>query len=577
MQTLRNYFLRFWTPTESKRLTVLSVVVGAAAGLAAFIFIKLNDVVQLWVVWLSHWRGSLLDKVLIITAPGLGGLAAGWLVDRYASGQRGIGTAEIIYALRRRNGYVPSRVTTAKTLASALTIGTGGSTGPEGPAVQIGAGLGSFIGRWRRLPPEYLKTLVAAGAAGGIAAVFNAPIAGVMYALEVLLQQMASQAFAVVVLSTVTASIVSYSLLGHRIFLEAPIFYTAHPAEWAAYLVLGVLIAFAARLFTELFLWTERGFRRLSRWPLSVRAMCGGLLVGIIGLYRPEVLGAGHDLVVKILQNGSEISLTVGLLLILLVAKMAATSFSLASGGSGGLFVPVLSMGAMIGLLVGKGVHWVLPQAAPPWAYALLGMGAMFAGFTYAPITSIMLLFEITNDYPIILPLMTVVGVTTLVSRALDADSLDSHELGQKGLRLHDDAELSVLENVTAAEVMSSPVEMIPETATLQEIARWMARTRHTGVPVSDGSGHVVGLITYSELHHAYDETNESPESAVAKGIMRTAFPTITPGSSVTEALRRMQAENVDRILVVAPQDPRSVQGIITKSDILKVYRNALK
>lgn len=576
MPTLRNYFLRLWAPTESKRLTILSVVVGAAAGLAAFLFIKLIEVVQLWVTWLSHWRGSVFDKTLLIAAPGLGGLAAGWLVDRYASGYRGTGTAQIIYALRRRNGYVPSKVTVAKTLASALTIGTGGSAGPEGPAVQIGAGLGSLIGRWRRLPPEYLKTLVAAGAAGGIAAVFNAPIAGVMYALEVLLRQMASQAFAVVVLSTVTASVVSYALLGHRIFLEAPTFYTAHPAEWAAYLVLGILAAFAARLFTALFLWTERGFGRLSHWPLSIRAMCGGLLVGAIGLYRPEVMGAGHEMVVKIL-NGSEASLTAGLLLILLLGKMAATSSSLASGGSGGLFVPTLSMGAMLGLLVGKGVHLVLPQAAPPWAYALLGMGAMFSGFTYAPITSIMLLFEITNDYPIILPLMAVVGVATLVSRALDADSLDSHELGQKGLRLHDETELSVLENVTAAEVMSSPVEMIPETATLQDIAQWMARTRHTGVPVSDGSGRVAGLITYSELHHAYDEANESPESAVAKGIMRTAFPTITPGSSVTEALRRMQAENVDRILVVAPEDPRTVQGIITKSDILKIYRDALK
>ena len=261
MQSFRAYFLRLWTPTESKRLTVLSVVVGAAAGLAAFLFIKLIDGVQLWVAWLSHWRGSFLDRVLLVTAPGLGGLAAGWLVDRYASGQRGIGTAEIIYALRRRNGYVPSRVTVAKTLASALTIGTGGSTGPEGPAVQIGAGLGSLIGRWRRLPPEYLKTLVAAGAAGGIAAVFNAPIAGVMYALEVLLQQTASQAFAVVVLSTVTASVVSYALLGHRIFLEAPTFYTARPAEWIAYLLLGILVALAARLFTALFLWVEEGIR----------------------------------------------------------------------------------------------------------------------------------------------------------------------------------------------------------------------------------------------------------------------------------------------------------------------------
>jgi len=188
-----------------------------------------------------------------------------------------------------------------------------------------------------------------------------------------------------------------------------------------------------------------------------------------------------------------------------------------------------------------------------------------------------MLLFEMTNDYPIILPAMFVIGITTLVSRALDPESLDGHELKHKGLRLHEDAMLSALENVTVQEVMSSPVEMLPENATLRDIAQWMAKSRHTGVPISDADGKVVGLITYSELHDAYDETNQAPESSVAKGIMRTSFPTVKPAESLTEAVRRMQNANVDRVLVVSPEELGKAVGIITKSDILKIYRGALK
>jgi CIC family chloride channel protein len=574
---MRQFWARLWTRSESKHLTFLSVVVGAAAGVAAFLFIKLLAVVQLWLSELAHWRLSGLNRAILLTAPGIGGLAAGWLVHRYAQAHRGTGTARVIFALRRRNGFIPVDVTLAKTLASALTIGAGGSAGPEGPAVQIGAGLGSVIGRWRRLPSEYLKTLVAAGASAGIAAVFNAPLAGVMYALEVLLRQTASQAFAVVVLSTVTASVVSYFLVGHRIFLPAPAFFIGRPVEWVAYLALGILTAFAARLFTVGFLSVQKSFNRLTRISLPIRAMLGGLAVGVLGYFHPEVMGAGHEIVSQLLRADPTIPLSAAFLMIILFEKMLSTAFSLASGGSGGLFVPTLSMGALLGTGVGQVVHWMVPQAAPPWAYALLGMGGMFAGFTYAPITSVMLLFEMTNDYPIILPAMFVIGITTLVSRALDPDSLDGHELKEKGLRLHEDAVLSALENVTAREVMSSPVATISETASLREIAQWMAKTRHSGVPVRDSEGHVVGLITYNELHHAYDETNLSADSLTAKGIMRHHVPTIEPGASLTEAVRRMENDNVDRILVISLEEPGKPVGIITKSDVLKIYRSALK
>jgi CIC family chloride channel protein len=577
MDSLTAIFNRLKTPGKSKYLTVLALVVGAVAGVAAFIFVRLTELVHLYVNHLAQWHTSLLSRVVLILAPAAGGWVAGWLIQKYALAYRGTGTAQVIYSIRRRTGHIPTIVTIAKTLASALTIGTGGSAGPEGPAVQIGAGIGSTIGRWRRLPPDYLRTLVAAGAAAGIAAVFNAPIAGVMYALEVLLRQIASQSFVVVVLSTVTASIVSYALIGHRIFLKAPAFYTGHPAEWIAYLVLGVLAAFAARFFTAIYLSVEKRFSELSNWSIAARAMLGGLLVGILGFAWPDILGSGRGIVLTTLQAGPSVQFGVFLCLLLLIGKMLATSFSLGSGGSGGLFVPTLSMGALLGALVGKGVHLALPQAAPIWAYALLGMGAMFAGFTYAPFTSVLLLFEMTNDYPIVLPLMAIVGVTMIVSRTLDRNSLDAHELGRKGLRLHEDVELAALEHVTAQEVMASPVESIPEGMLLKDVAQWMAQKSHSGAPVNNESGEIVGFITLNELHEAYSETDELSEICVAKDVMRMDFPIMHPAESLTEAVRRMQKENIDRILVVDPAQTDRALGIITKSDVLKIYHRLLK
>lgn len=574
---VRGLLQRLRTPSESKLLTVLALIVGVAAGFSAFLFMKLITEVQLWIAWLGHWDLSLMNQALLVVAPGLGGFAGGWLINRYASTHRSTGTAQVIFALRRHHGVIPAKVSLAKTLASALTIGTGGSAGPEGPAVQIGSGLGSVIGRWCRLPPDHLRTLVAAGAASGIAAVFNAPIAGVMYALEVLLRQLVSQAFAVVVLSTVTASLVSYLLVGHHIFMKAPAFATSHPAEWGAYAVLGILAAAMARAFTAMFLATEKRFDGLKEYGLAQRAMLGGFAVGLLGFFHPQVMGPGHEIVRDLLQGETVVPMAGLVLAGLLLAKMLATSCSLASGGSGGLFVPTLSMGALLGVVFGKALHHVLPQAAPNSSYVLLGMGALFAGFTYAPFTSVMLLFEMTNDYSIVLPAMFTIGVTAIVSRALDPDSLDAHELKHKGLQLHEDAVLSALEYVTAAEVMSTPVDMIPETATLQEISQWMTKTSHSGVPVMNEKRQLVGLITYSELHHACDKNSLAADKMLAKEIMRSTFPTLTPGDSLTEAVRRMQNDSLDRILVLLPDESRQAVGIITKSDILKIYSKALR
>lgn len=568
---LWSYLKRLSDWGQSRRLAGLSFIVGAAAGVAAFLFIRLVGGVESGIGWLGQ-RSSLFGHFILILAPAAGGYFAGWLAERFASDHRGTGTAQVLLSLRRRQGVIPTKVTVAKTLASALTIGTGGSAGPEGPAVQIGSGLGSKIGRLSGLPPEQLKTLVAAGAASGVAAVFNAPIAGVMYALEVLLRQMASEAFAVVVLSTVTASVVSFLLVGHRIFLDVPPFIIGRPIEWIAYLLLGALSAGAARAFTQIFEASERAFGSFDHWTLATRATLGGLGVGLIGAFRPEILGSGGEIVSRLLRTDAGVHLTLALLAVLLVEKMLATALSLGSGGSGGLFVPTLSMGALVGALVGLWAHWLLPDSAPVWSYALLGMGGTFASFTGAPFTSIMLLFEMTGDYQIILPAMFVIGIATLARLALGAETLDAHELRLKGVRLDEEGGLASLEGALAKDYMSSPVETIRETASLRDALRWMAKTGHSGAPVTNERGSAVGLVSFDELREAHVNGEPSPEDRPLHEIMRRSFPILRLTDSLAEAVRRMQVEDADRVLIMAPEGG-SPLGIITKGDVLKIYR----
>lgn len=559
----------------TRLLALLSVVVGLAAGFAAYLYVNLVRLVHAWTGISESATAPFLRETIFILSPAMGGLLAGWLAHRFLSGPRATATASIIYTLRRQNATISPVETTVRALASAFTIGSGGSAGPEGPAVGIGAGIGSVVGRAARLPLEYLRTLVAAGAAAGIAAVFNAPIAAVMYALEVLVREFESQAFAMVVLATVTASVTSYLLLGRRIFLTVPAYSLNHPGELFFYLILGILAAVTAKTFTRLFLWVEGSFSRLKGWPPPLVSLLGGLLVGVLGLGLPQIMGDGHA-TVSALTGADAVTFPMWILLALLIGKMVATTATLGSGGSGGLFVPTLCLGAILGTLMGHAVHWLFVQAAPSGAYALVGMAAVFAGFSHAPFTSVMLLFEITNDYHIILPLLFTVGVTTMVSRWIDPESLDGHELKRRGLRLHESIELAALEKFTVREVMASPVETMQESLPLAAITQFIARHRHTGYPVVNAADELVGLISYADLHDAFAAEGLPTEGTVAHDLMRTSFATAYPSESLTDALRRMHTQNSDRVLVVDPDRPKKLIGIITKGDILGIYRKAL-
>jgi CIC family chloride channel protein len=378
-----------------------------------------------------------LGMYFVLAAPVLAGAIYGPLVTRFAPEARGHGVPEVMYAVAARGGRIAPQVTVVKALASALCIGGGGSVGREGPIVQIGSAWGSSIGRLVRVPENRLRILVACGAAGGIAATFNAPIAGPFFAMELILRDFAAESFGAVVLASVTASVIGRAALGNQPFLTLPAFGLRTGWEYLAFAVLGLVIGAVGVAFTRILYWIEDGcdwvWRRVVHGPEWLRPAVGGLFLGGLLLVLPEMYGVGYP----VLAHAIDGRYVLWFLVILMVGKMVATSLTIGIGGSGGVFAPSLFIGAMGGTAFGMVVHQLFPAAtAAPGMYGLIGMGAAFAGATRAAITAVIILFELTGEYTIILPLMLAIVAATGVSQVLSKETIYTLKLTRRGVHL---------------------------------------------------------------------------------------------------------------------------------------------
>ncbi len=495
-----------WRHLHSGRtgLVLLSVAVGAGTGLGAVafrwlitaatrLFTGTVDVsaAALWTHPTNRWV-PWLGAGFIVIAPMIGGLLYGPVVDRFAREARGHGVPEVMYAVSLRGGRIGGRVAVVKALASAVCIGSGGSVGREGPIVQIGSALGSTIGRWLHVPEPRLKALVACGAAGGIAATFNAPIAGVFFALELLLRDFAAEAFGGVVLSAVVASVIGRAAFGSHPFLSLPPFSIASGYDYGLYIVLGLVAGLAGVVFTKVLYGVEDACDRLWRWPESLRPAVGGLFLGLLLLALPQLYGVGYP----VLEAGVAGRFTIAVLILLLVGKMVATSLTLGIGGSGGVFAPTLFCGAMLGAAYGDVAHLVMgSRAGPVGAFALVGMGAMLAGATRAPITAVIILFELTGEYSIILPLMLAIVLATGVSHFLSPDTIYTLKLRRRGVDLDAPVGDPRLATLTVGEVMDAPPDPLDELTSLREAALIMMAAGRAAMPVVH-DGRLNGVVT---------------------------------------------------------------------------------
>jgi CIC family chloride channel protein len=545
---------------------ILAVAVGLVAGLGAVLFRWLIEAFQTVFFDGGSAVFGFLGDYYVILIPALGGLLVGPLVYFFAREAKGHGVPEVMEAVALRGGRIRPRVALVKILASSICLGSGGSAGREGPIVQIGSTFGSTVGQWLRLPDETVRVLVACGAAGGIAATFNAPIAGVLFALEVILGRVVTRRFGYVVISAVAADFVAQAFLGNTRAFALPSFGIVSGWEFGFYIILGILAGVAAQGFTRLLYWCEDRFDSL-RFPEYLKAALGGLAVGVIGLYSADLFGVGYGGITSALSG----QLTLAVLLAMFALKMAATSLTLGSGGSGGIFAPSLFMGAMLGTAIGMVFNNLFPGiTAPAEAYGIVGMAAMFSGAARAPFSAIVIIFEMTGNYAIILPLMTAVVISTVISRAMRRETIYTLKLLRRGVDLEQEELGDVLRTTLVKEVMTRDYPTLPASTGVPRLIKLFQKTGHHGFPVMDERNQLVGVLTETDFAR-YLDTSQGQNQAVAGDIVAknpfVAYPDQTL-DRLLEAIEQTEA----RIPVVS-RETRELLGVIGRHELITAYR----
>ncbi|MFQ5859560.1 MAG: chloride channel protein [Anaerolineae bacterium] len=558
-------------PPEMAVLTATAVVVGLGAGFGAIVFRWLIGSFTTLAFDGGRRVLGFMGRYYVLVIPAIGGLFVGPMIYRFAREAKGHGVPEVMEAVALKGGRIRPIVVVIKALASSICIGTGGSAGREGPIVQIGSALGSTIGQAFRMSDDRIRMLVACGAAGGIAATFNAPVAGVIFALEIVLGEFTVGHFSTVVIASVTASVIARIFLGNVPAFAVPEYALQSPWELLLYVLLGILAAPVALGFVRILYRLEDVFDAWD-FPEYLKPVIGGLGVGAIGLYAPEVFGVGYEAIETVLHN----EIVFGTVALLLVAKILATSLTLGSGGSGGVFAPSLFMGAMLGGAFGEVVHRWLPDiTAVPGAYALVGMAAVFAAGAHAPITAIIILFEMTGDYRIILPLMLSTVIATLLAEHLDSESIYTRKLSRRGVRLESGRDIDIMQSVRVSEAMTTEIAPVPVAMGLEELAwRFQAHRRHA-FPVVDHAGDLYGIVSLQDLDRSLSQGDRSNTLTVGD-IATTSLVTAYPDEPMWVALKRMGPRDLSSLPVVDRANPRKLLGVIRRRDIVRAYNLAI-
>jgi len=567
---------------------ILAVIVGIIAGFGAVAFWKLIEVFS----WFFFKGGAIglapLGNYYVILVPAIGGLIFAPIIYFFAREAKGEGPPDVMEAVTIKGGHIRSRVAAVKVLVSSLCIGSGGSVGREGPIVQIGASAGSTIGQWLHLSDEWLKTLVLCGAAGGISATFNAPLAGIIFALEVIAGRFISPRFGYIVISSVAANVIAHIFLfteEHPTSFVVPQYSIVSWWELLPYALLGVAIGFVALGFIRFFYKTEDLIARL-KIPEYFKPAAVGIIIGLIGLYYPQIFGVGygaHYGVGGVLVESGAVEQAlagqIGLvtLVAILILKMVATSLTLGSGGSGGIFAPSLFIGAMLGGAFGIGVHQLFPAiTASSGAYALVGMGAFFAVVVRGPITAIIILFEITRDYALILPLMMAVVISTIVARRFTSESIYTLRLLRHGIDLRQLEETKPMREVTVGKVMTRNFPTVLPTMPIGELVARLRKTGHHGFPVVDEDGNFCGVVTLSDVEAAMTMSEGYPKGITVGDIASKSVIVAYPDEYLHDVLVKFGARDVGRIPVVDRINPKHLIGVLRRHDIIHAYAKAL-
>jgi len=545
---------------EEQVFLALTLLIGALTGLAVVAFIVLTEHIgmRLYPVGSAAWR-----RVLI---PVAGSLAMGYLLYRYFPNARGSGVPQTKAALYARDGHISLRTVLGKFGCTAATLASGIPLGREGPSVQVGAGIASVLGRNLRLRPEKVKALVPVGAAAAIAAAFNTPMAAVLFALEEVVGDMHAPVLGSVVLASATSWAMLRLLLGNNPLFQVPPYELVHPLEFGIYAVLGVAGGFLSVAFTKLLLGMRQRFLLLPKRTQWWHPVVGGVLVGLMGLFVPQVLGVGYSYVGHSL-NGT---MTFKLMALLVVLKLFSVTTSYASGNAGGIFGPALFLGAMLGGVVGTVAHHLLPAyTAVPGAYALVGMGALFAGIVRAPMTSVLMIFEMTRDYTVIVPLMIANLASFFISSRFQRQPIYEALARQDGIHLPNRRELAEFGQRTVLEAMRDAGETLPAKLSVREAAERVRSSQFRTWPLLD-EGSLVGVLSRAALERALEEGKN--DQTLLELLETLEFPHVHKDHALHQALQRMSNAHIDLLPVVDRANVHRLEGVVTLRDVLDSY-----
>ncbi len=544
------------------------MLVGLGAGLLVIVFkLALHWGVAFFGEVLPEWLGLGAWTFPLALAAAGGGVA---LMRRFVlPRERYHGVTNLIRAVAY-GGLVPYWATPWKALAAVLSISAGASVGPEDPSVQIGASVGAWLSRRLHLSTQRTRLLIGTGAAAGIATAFNAPIAGVFFAIEIILQEFATGTLGTLVLGAVAASVLSRAVFGTHPAFPVPPYALRSAWELPLYLGLGVAAAGVALAYMQALEW---GHKALHRLPEGVRPVLVGLVLGLMAVPYPYIRGDSYEFVAEILHAEH---LVPAVLLTFLALKIVATALSLGGGFVGGVFAPSLALGAALGGLYGYAMRSLFPALdIQPSAFALVGMAAVLAGAVRAPITAIMLLFEMTSDYHIILPLMAAVVLSIFIAEIFEPESIYTRPLAREGLRLGLNRKIEILEGMRVRDVMRPAPDTLSVSTPLQEAVQRMEAVHAHGLPVVDARGRLYGVLSITDVERAVTRNPENVSRPVREFCTRDVV-TVYPEETVAQALRKMVRRDIGRLPVVDPEDPTRLLGWLNRNDILRAYELGL-
>jgi CIC family chloride channel protein len=567
-------------PGENSKMVAIAAFIGLVAGGANILFRTVVDAVHEHIFVYGHELLNIAEggwNLLWLPLIPISGMILLIPLSTLFPGEvNGYGFPKFLRQVNLEGGVVKFRIIIIKILSCSFTIGTGGSAGVEGPIAQVGGAVGSLVGQFFRVSGSRMKIFIAAGCAGGVAAMFNAPIAGVFFAAEiVLLGTYEIGSFAALVISSAMATVVSRAYYGESPAFPIPAYHIVNSlVEIPLYSLMGIIMGIVAVFHIALFYWTRDKFAALKLHPY-VKPILGAFMIGIIAIAFPQIMGDGYEYIEDVLAGNGVIWVMVALIFL----KIVATAITLGSGGAGGVFAPALFIGGMIGGAFGGIVHNLMPQyTASPGAYAAVGIGAFLAAATHAPLTAIFLLFEMTGNYLIIIPIMLSSIIGTVVASKLNHDSIDTVDFGREGIDIHEGREIAVMKSIKVGRVISEDVDFVSEQANVDQLLEIFSMAKDSFYfPVIDESGRMTGMVSLQDVKNILHD-QELRLSARVGNICTRKVVVLTPDDNLHTAMTMFDSKGIDEVPVVESTDDRWVVGMLKRRDVIAAYnKEAIK